>query len=99
MCVCVFGWQVMVSSHTIQSLGTPNMMPSITQPIGLPPPLATPPGLYIFTSALLYELFAATSTTDIGNNVPLIWYKDKPGDTSKLDQWCDFLFHSFTIGL
>ena len=45
----------------------------------------TPRSVCIFTS-LFYKLFAATSTTDLGNNVPLIWYKDKPGDTSKFDQ-------------
>lgn len=35
------------------------------------------------TSVSLHSCALATSATDIGNNVPLIWYKDKPGDTSK----------------
>ncbi|XP_065886306.1 pre-mRNA 3'-end-processing factor FIP1-like isoform X1 [Dysidea avara] len=61
---------VIASSGNIPSLGTPPaMMSSITQPIGIGLPLPPIP--------------TPASTTDVGNNVPLIWYKDKPGDQTK----------------
>ena len=90
--MCVFGQQVIASSGNIQSLGTPTaMMPSITQPIGigLPPPIPAP-GLCAahFIHQRKHNLFLA-NTTDVGNNVPLIWYKDKPGDqTSEMKCFC-----------
>lgn len=50
----------------------------------------------IVTLLLLQQSYTATSSTEIGNNVPLIWYKDKPGDTSEL-KWTLFHFIPCTV--